>query len=89
MDNKNIQKPWWRDGVIIFTKVSAYIVVPVIIASYAGKYLDEKYNTSNFIFLGLVLLAFTTTIYMIWKEMKNYKKKLDLSEKEKSTENKI
>ena len=89
MNNKNIQKPWWRDGVVVFTKVSAYIVVPIIIASYAGKYLDQKYNTNNFIFLGLIILAFAITIYMIWTEMKIYKKKLDLSEKKENTNNKI
>jgi len=78
--------PWWRDGVIVFTKVSAYIAVPVIIASYAGKYLDQKYNNpNNLIFFILVSIAFLSTIYLIWKEMKVYKKKMD---KEENTENK-
>ena len=79
--SKNIQTPWWRDGLIIFTKVSAYIAIPVIIASYVGKYLDQKYNTGNLIFLILVAIAFLSTIYLIWKEMKIYKKKMDKEEK--------
>ena len=78
-NNTNNKKPWWRDGVIVFSKVSAYIVVPVILASYIGKYLDKKYNTGNFMFLGLIVIAFFTTIFLIWKEMKIYKKKIDLS----------
>ena len=77
MDNKNIQKPWWRDGVIVFTKVSAYIAIPVIVASYLGEYLDKKYNTGNLLFLLSVGVAFLSTIYLIWREMKVYKKKLD------------
>ncbi len=79
-NNKNNNAPWWRDGVIIFAKVSAYIAFPVIIASYAGKYLDQKYNTGNFMFLGLIVIAFISTTYLIWKEMKIYKKKIEKEE---------
>lgn len=80
MDNQekpNTDKaPWWREGLIIFAKVSAYIAFPVIIASYIGKFLDNKYNTGNIIFFVLIGLAFISTIYLIWKEMREYKKKL-------------
>jgi heme/copper-type cytochrome/quinol oxidase subunit 4 len=78
MDKKTNNTPWWRDGLIIFAKVSAYIAVPVIFASYLGKYLDQKYNTGNLLFLVLVCLAFISTIYLIWREMKIYKKKIDI-----------
>ena len=81
-NNKNNNAPWWRDGLIIFAKVSAYIAFPVIIASYAGKYLDQKYKTGNLLFLILISIAFLTTIYMIWKEMKGYKKKIDKETKD-------
>ena len=76
-NNKNNKIPWWRDGVIIFVKVSAYIAAPVVIASFAGKYLDQKYNTGNLLFLVLIGIAFLSTIYLIWKEMKIYKKKIE------------
>ncbi|HAQ02791.1 TPA: hypothetical protein DEP30_02910 [Candidatus Nomurabacteria bacterium] len=84
-NNKNNKIPWWRDGVIIFVKVSAYIAAPVVIASFAGKYLDQKYNTGNLLFLVLIGIAFLSTIYLIWKEMKIYKKKI---EKEENLNNK-
>lgn len=76
-EKKNNIAPWWRDGLIIFTKVSAYIAIPVIIASYVGNYLDKKYNTNNLIFFILVAIAFLSTIYLIWKEMKIYKNKME------------
>lgn len=79
-DNKII-KPWWRDGVIIFSKVSAYIAIPVIIASYIGKYLDKKYGTDPIIFLISVATAFILTIYLIWREMKIFQKKIAIEEK--------
>ncbi len=82
INNENkIDKPWWRDGVIIFAKVSSYIVIPIIISSYLGKYLDVKYNTGNCIYFNLIVLSFLLTIYLIWRELKIYKKKMDSEEK--------
>jgi hypothetical protein len=72
-----IETPWWRDGVIVFTKISAYISVPVIIASYVGEYLDNKYNSGNLLFLLSVGIAFIITIFLIWREMKVYRKKIE------------
>lgn len=83
-NNKNNNAPWWRDGVIIFVKVSGYIAFPVIIASIVGNYFDNKYNTGNLIFLGLIVIAFLSTIYLIWNEMKIYKKKIEKEEVEKT-----
>jgi len=86
MDNKEkideIKAPWWRDGLIIFAKVSAYIAVPVILASYIGQFLDKKYNTGNLLFLVLIAIAFASTMFLIWKEAKIYKKKLEKENKE-------
>ncbi len=83
MENTNNKEPWWKDGVIIFFKVSGYIAFPVIIASFVGKYFDQKYNTGNLIFYTMIGIAFISTMYMIWKEMKIYKKKLDQEENKK------
>ena len=83
MNEKNKLKnitPWWRDGVIIFAKVSGYIAFPIILASYIGKYLDQKYNTNNLIFFISITIAFLSTIYLIWREMKIYKKKVEKEE---------
>lgn len=74
MDDKNIEKPWWRDGILLFTKVSAYIAGPIILASIVGKYLDKKYDTGSLIFFILIGIAFVSTILLIWREMKIYKK---------------
>jgi ABC-type uncharacterized transport system permease subunit len=77
MNNKNIEKPWWKDGVVLFSKVSAYIAIPIILASYAGKILDRKYNTGSFIFFILIAIAFISTILLIWKEVRSYKNKME------------
>jgi uncharacterized membrane protein YfcA len=80
MDDSKLEKPWWRDGVIIFIKISSYIAIPIITASFLGKFLDKKYDTDNLLFYILIAFAFLTTIYMIWKEMKIYKKKIEKQE---------
>ena len=80
MNNNQIEKPWWREGVLLSAKVSAYIAVPIIIASFIGKYLDKKYNTDPYIFFITIGLAFLLTIFMIWREVKKYKKSLENEE---------
>lgn len=82
-NNKSTQKPWWRDGVVIFIRVSTYIVIPIIIASLVGNFLDKKYNTGSLLFYILIAIAFLFTIYLIWREMKIYKKKIEREEKDK------
>ncbi len=81
--NKKNKTPWWRDGVIIFVKVSSYIAIPIVIASIVGNKLDQKYNSGNLLFLTFIGFAFISTIYLIWKEMKIYKKKIDKEESQK------
>ena len=82
----NNKKPWWREGVLLSVKVSAYIAVPVIIASYVGKYLDKKYSSDPYLFLISIAIGFASTIYLIWKEVKNYQRKI-AKEEEKGKEN--
>jgi F0F1-type ATP synthase assembly protein I len=87
MENNNIKVPWWRDGLINFAKVSAYIAIPIIIALYLGKYLDKRFNTSPWIFLILTFASFIISLFLIYTNMVKYIK--DLEEKEKSTKNEI
>jgi len=72
MNNKKIDKNWWRPGVLIFAKVSASIAIPIIIALYLGKYLDNKYKTDPWIFLGLTFISFIVSLISIWFNIKSY-----------------
>lgn len=69
--------PWWRDGIIAFLKVSVSIALPIIIALYLGKYLDTKYNSEPWIFLGLTFVAFAISLFSIWRNMLKYMKEID------------
>ncbi len=81
MDNQKINEPWWREGVIMFIKVSSYIVGPILLASFIGNFLDNKNDTENLYFYISIAIAFLSTIYLIWKELKIYKKKIEIQEK--------
>lgn len=75
MEPENIKKPWWRDSILIFAKVSVWIAVPVIIALFVGKALDKEFGTKPWLFLATMAVAFGLTIFGIYKmtvkEMKN------------------
>ncbi len=80
-NNKKSNVPWWREGVIVFIKVSGYIAFPVIIASFLGKYLDQKYNTGNSLFLVCVGIAFISTIFLLLRELRIYIKNINKENK--------
>ena len=75
--------PWWREGLMAFIKVSALIAIPIVIALYLGKYLDNRYHTDPWIFLGLTLMAFIISLVSIWINMVKYIKDLEAKEKDK------
>jgi F0F1-type ATP synthase assembly protein I len=81
MDNKNIA--WWKPGLVIFSKVSASVAIPIVLALFIGKYLDKKYNSEPWIFLGLTAIAFIISIFSIWRNVKKYIDDLEKKEKEK------
>ncbi len=56
---------WWKPGVEIFGKVSAWVVVPIVVALIAGKWLDGQYGTKPWIFLGLTGIGFLISTFGI------------------------
>ncbi len=81
MNNKG--GPWWKDGVQIFTEVSVWIVVPILLALFVGKGLDAHYGTKPVIFLVLAGVGFLFSCFGIVRVVKKYMKEIkDLSNKE-------
>jgi len=82
VDNKNFEKgAWWAPAMEIFTQVSTWIVVPIIVALVAGKALDGHFGTEPIIFLILVGLSFLFSCVGIVRVIKEYMKKLKDIEK--------
>ncbi len=83
-DNKQ-NNAWWQPAITIFSQVTGLIAGPIIIALFLGKYLDERYNTEPWYFIGLTGLAFIISCVSIVKITLNYTKKIERELKEEQT----
>lgn len=78
MENNNKSEPsikseYWK----VFTKVSAWIVIPVLISAFIGNYLDRKLDSAPWI-LGVALaVSFTVSMIAIVKIATKYSKEQD------------
>lgn len=58
-------RPWWQPGLQLFLRLSSWIAGPVLIAVFVGKFLDQKYRTEPWLFLGSVGVAFVISTVAI------------------------
>jgi F0F1-type ATP synthase assembly protein I len=70
---------WWQPGLVLVSKISSWIVGPIILSLFIGKWLDKKYQTEPWLFLLSVGIAFILSSVGIVKEAK---KEIDRIEKE-------
>ncbi len=78
----NNNKPFWEPAVEIFTQVSTWIVVPILVAIFVGKGLDAHYGTRPIIFLVFAGIGFLFTCFGIVRVIRKYMQEIkDLSEK--------
>lgn len=67
--------PWWQPGLVLFAKLSGWIIGPVLIGIIVGKWLDKKYNTAPWLFLLSVGIAFFLSMFGIIRDtIKEFKK---------------
>jgi len=81
--NEKDTGPWWKQGAMLFSEISTWIVVPVVVALIIGKKLDASYGTKPWIFIGFTMLGFLISAYGIMRSVKNYTKELEETEKNK------
>ena len=81
--------PWWKPAVGLFSQVSTWVVVPIVLALIVGKYLDSRFDTKPWIFLVLTGIAFIFSIFGIVRVVTKYIKKIsDEADKNKDLNNK-
>jgi F0F1-type ATP synthase assembly protein I len=68
---------WWKPGVEIFSQASGWIAGPIILALVLGKYLDGRFDTKPWIFIGLTGFAFLISSFGIIKVVTRYMKKIE------------
>ncbi|OGI61243.1 hypothetical protein A2814_00550 [Candidatus Nomurabacteria bacterium RIFCSPHIGHO2_01_FULL_38_19] len=65
----------WIPAVQIFSEISTWIAVPIILALIAGKALDGRYGTKPLWLLILAGVGFLVTSFGIFRTVRNYMKK--------------
>jgi F0F1-type ATP synthase assembly protein I len=77
-------KSWWQPALVIFARSLGWIAAPVILGSYLGRWLDKKYDTEPWLFIGTVGLAFFISMFGLIKETAEQYKKIEKDHENKS-----
>ncbi len=74
---KDIIKAWWQPAFIIFAKMSAWIVFPVVAGAFLGQYLDRRWDSEPWAFLVIVGFAFLVSVFGLVATAQKEIKKMD------------
>lgn len=80
----NRKKVDWRPALVLFGRVSGWVVAPIVIALIAGKALDSRFGTAPWLFLACTGVAFIFSIYGIFREVTKYLKEISSDVKSES-----
>ena len=87
-EDKEKRAPWWQPGLVLFTRLSGWIAVPVILGVVVGKWLDKKYGTEPWLFLATVGVAFFLSMFGIVKDALKEMKRIEKEENAKKENDK-
>ena len=73
---------WWKPAVEIFSEISTWIAVPIILALVAGKALDNHFGTKPLLLLICTGLGFLASSFGIVRSVKRYAAKMKKEDKE-------
>jgi len=71
------------DAIRLFVQFSGWVAGPVIVAVIAGKWLDARYGTKPWIFLGLIAFAFIITSIALTRQALDAMKAIETKESPK------
>ena len=84
MEETPKNEPWWKPAFEVFGRVSVWAVVPIVAALIAGKWLDGRYGTRPWIFLGLSGIGFLISTFGIVYTIGKYLNKIAKEAKNKN-----
>ena len=82
----NKEDIWWRPALLLFAQMSGWIGVPVIIALFLGRWLDDRYGTEPWLFISSTAVAFVISVIGILHEAKKAMKIMDAQDSKASGE---
>lgn len=72
----------WRPVLIFYAKVTSWIIFPLVLGVLLAKNISEN-TSSQVLFFVIIILGFMITCFGIYKELKIYKRDLEIQEKQK------
>lgn len=83
LKQNNSKAPWWQPGLLLFAKLSGWIIGPVLLGIILGKWLDRKFHTEPWLFLATVGLAFIISMFGIVRDSMREMKRIEREENNK------
>lgn len=78
---------WWQPALTMFARMSAWIAAPVLLGVLIGRWLDKKYDTEPWMFIGCVAVAFIfSMIGLIKSVIEEYGKIENENQKKKNND---
>ncbi|OGF18950.1 hypothetical protein A3G56_01240 [Candidatus Falkowbacteria bacterium RIFCSPLOWO2_12_FULL_45_10] len=74
---KKVEAPWWQPALLMFSRLSGWIIGPIILAIFLGKWLDKRYDTEPWLFLVSIGAAFLISIVGLVKDAMKEIEKFD------------
>jgi hypothetical protein len=75
--NKKSDKSWLKPVLIFYVKTTSWIIFPLLLGVLGGNYVSKSVG-SQVLFFVFVMLGFLITCFGIYREIRQYKKGLDL-----------
>ncbi|MEI8270152.1 MAG: hypothetical protein WCG45_02175 [bacterium] len=69
-------KDWWKPVMFFYVKTTSWIIIPLVVGYFGGKYVGKTIG-SQVLFFVFVMLGFLVTCLGIYREIKQYKKSLE------------
>ncbi len=70
-----LKEPWWQEAVSLFTRISGWVILPLIVGFSLGRWLDQRYGSGQkWFFISLAAAFVISTIGMILQVKKEYGK---------------
>lgn len=75
-DLPNQSKMDWKPILVFYAKTTSWIVFPLILATWTGKYVSKSIESQSLFFV-FVMAGFGITCFGVYREIKKYKDGLD------------
>ena len=76
-DNNTNKQAWWQPALELFAQISGWLVIPIVAALFLGRWLDQRFDTEPFLFLGCLGIAFVVTMVGLIKQSVSAMKKMN------------